>query len=296
LNAAEPHERGARPEDRKRNQSLSHNLSHSSTGSNHERPAQRPVKPRVLIVNDDGIDAPGIVLLEELVRTFTDQVWVVAPDEERSGAGHSLSLSYPIRVRERDDRHFAIKGTPTDCTLLGVYELMDGEKPDVLISGINRGPNLAEDITYSGTASAAIEGAMLGIPSIALSQIMTYQSEVHWDTARRYAPRVIQRLLTMKWRPGMFVNVNFPNCPPDAVTGIRVTSLGIRPPGSFRPVRRVDERHVPYYWIKAAFPDGGEAEGNDLRAALDHAVSVTPLHLDMTLFGILPEMRELFHE
>jgi 5'-nucleotidase len=257
---------------------------------------QRPAKPRVLIVNDDGIDAPGIVLLEELARAFTDQVWVVAPDEERSGAGHSLSLSHPIRIRQRDDRHFAIKGTPTDCTLLGVYELMGGERPDVLLSGINRGPNLAEDITYSGTASAAIEGAMLGIPAIALSQNITYQSEVHWDTARRYAPEVIQRLLTMTWRPGMFVNVNFPNCPADAVTGIRVTSQGMRPPGSFRPVRRVDERHVPYYWIRAAFSDGGEVEGNDLRAALDDAVSVTPLHLDMTLRTILPEMTALFHE
>src|SRR5258708_3784071 len=172
----------ARPSCLRRNESLSHNFSNFSAGSDDECPHQ----PRVLIVNDDGIDAPGIVLLEELVRTFTDQVWVVAPDEERSGAGHSLSLSHPIRVRQRDDRHFAIKGTPTDCTLLGVYDLMGGEKPDVLLSGINRGPNLAEDITYSGTASAAIEGAMLGIPSIALSQIMTYQSEVHSDTARRY--------------------------------------------------------------------------------------------------------------
>jgi 5'-nucleotidase len=296
LNAGEPNKGGRSAVCRKRNESLSHNLSHSPAGSNDERVVPRLDKPRVLIVNDDGIDAPGIVLLEELVRTFTDQVWVVAPDEERSGAGHSLSLSHPIRVRQRDERHFAIKGTPTDCTLLGVYELMGGEKPDVLLSGINRGPNLAEDITYSGTACAGIEGAMLGIPSIALSQIMTYQSEVHWDTARRYAPAVIQRLLTMKWLPGLFVNVNFPNCPPDAVTGIRVTSQGLRPPGSFRPVRRVDERYVPYYWIKAAFPDGGEAEGNDLRAALDHAVSVTPLHLDMTLRTILPEMTELFHE
>ena len=132
-----------------------------------------PPRPRVLIVNDDGIDAPGIGLLEEIVRTLTDDVWVVAPDEERSGAGHSLSLTLPIRLKERDARHFAIKGTPTDCTLLGVYELMGELRPDVLLSGINRGPNLAEDITYSGTASAAIEGAMLGIPAVALSQALT---------------------------------------------------------------------------------------------------------------------------
>jgi len=260
------------------------------------KPDERRTDLKVLIVNDDGIDARGILLLEEVARTFTDQVWVVAPDEERSGAGHSLSVIHPIRVRRRDDRHFAIKGTPTECTLLGVHDLMGGVRPDLLLSGINRGRNLAEDITYSGTVAAAIEGAMLGIPSIALSQAITHQSKTHWDTARQYAPRVIRRLLTMNWRPGTVVNVNFPNCTPDSVTGIQITSQGMRPPGSFRPVKRVDERHVPYYWIKADYLEGGEAEGNDLRAALDNAVSVTPLHLDMTLRAMIPEMRKLFDE
>jgi 5'-nucleotidase len=249
--------------------------------------------PRILIVNDDGIDAPGIILLEEIARSFTADVWVIAPDEERSGAGHSMSITYPIRVSKRDERHFAVKGTPTDCALLGVYELMD-RRPDVLLSGINRGPNLAEDVTYSGTASAAIEGAMLGIPSIALSQIITYQSEVHWDTARKYAPIVIRQLLQMQWRAGTFMNVNFPNCPPDAVTGIRATSQGLRPGGAFRPVRRVDERHVPYYWIKITFPPGGEGQGNDLQAAVDNAVSVTPLQTDMTSHSLIPELAALF--
>lgn len=252
--------------------------------------------PRVLIVNDDGIDAPGIVLLEEIVRDFTNDVWVVAPDEERSGAGHSLSLSYPIRIKQRDDRHFAVKGTPTDCALLGVYELLQDKKPDLLLSGINRGPNLAEDVTYSGTASAAIEGAMLGIPSVALSQIITYQSEIHWPTSRRYAPLVLERLFKLDWTQGMFVNVNFPNCPPEAVTGMRVTRQGLRPPGAFRPMRRVDERHVPYYWIKIAFPDGGEDDFNDLGAARDNAVSITPLHLDMTAHDLMPGLQSLFQD
>ena len=103
--------------------------------------------PRVLVVNDDGIDGPGILLLEELVREFTDDVWVVAPDEERSGAGHSMSLAHPIRMKQRDERHFAIKGTPTDCVLMGIHQLMTDRRPDILLTGINRGPNLAEDIT-----------------------------------------------------------------------------------------------------------------------------------------------------
>lgn len=250
--------------------------------------------PRVLIVNDDGIDAPGILLLEEIVREFTDDVWVVAPDEERSGAGHSMSLSYPVRLKQRDERHFAVKGTPTDCALLGVYELLGDRKPDILLSGINRGPNLAEDITYSGTASAAMEGAMLGIPSVALSQIITYNSEVHWATARKYAPQVIRQLLDVEWRQGLLFNVNFPNCPPEDVTGVRVTRLGMRPTSPFRPVARVDERHVPYWWIKINFPEGGETEDNDLGAALARQVSVTPLQLDMTAHELLPELRERF--
>jgi 5'-nucleotidase len=250
--------------------------------------------PRILIVNDDGIDAPGILLLEEVARQFSDDIWVVAPDEERSGAGHSLSLSHPIRVKQRDERHFSVKGTPTDCALLGVYELLGDKRPDILLSGINRGPNLAEDITYSGTASAAIEGAMLGIPSVALSQVWSYQTPVHWDTARHYTAQLLPRLLAMDWQQGSFVNVNFPHCPLADVTGVRVTTQGMRPPGSFRPIPRVDERHVPYYWIKIAFPDGGAADGNDLAAARDHAVSITPMQLDMTAHAQMAQFQAAF--
>jgi 5'-nucleotidase len=140
---------------------------------------------RVLIVNDDGIEAHGIKMLEEIAREFTDDVWVVAPDEEKSGFSHSISMTIPIRVRKVDDRHFAVKGTPTDCALLAIYEFMGGRPPTVLLSGINRGANLAEDITYSGTAAAAMEGALLGIRSIALSQVFEIGGEVHWSTARR---------------------------------------------------------------------------------------------------------------
>jgi 5'-nucleotidase len=139
---------------------------------------------RILIVNDDGIDGTGIKLLEELAREITDDVWVVAPDEEKSGFSHSISMTVPIRVRKLDDRHFAVKGTPTDCALLAIYEFMGDERPTALLSGINRGANLAEDITYSGTAAAAMEGAILGVRSIALSQVFTIGGEAHWQTAR----------------------------------------------------------------------------------------------------------------
>ena len=250
--------------------------------------------PRVLIVNDDGIDGPGIVLLEKIVRRFTDDIWVIAPDEERSGAGHSMSTYHPIRVKQRDERHFAVKGTPTDCALLGVHDLIPGKRPDVIVSGINRGPNLAEDITYSGTASAAMEGAMLGIPAIALSQVFRPPAKPHWETAEAFAGEIIEKLLRAEWRPGMFVNVNFPDCPPGEVKGTRITTQGLRPPGAFRPIRRVDERHIPYYWIKIEHPEGGHAPGNDLQAALDREISITPLQLDMTDREALSGLDSLF--
>lgn len=241
--------------------------------------------PTILIVNDDGVDSVGIKLLEQMARAFTDDVWVVAPDEEKSGFSHSISMTVPIRVRKIDERHFAVKGTPTDCALLAIYEFMGGQKPTVLLSGVNRGANLAEDITYSGTAAAAMEGALLGVRSIALSQVFTIGGEVRWDTAKTFAPAILSRLLACDWEPGSFVNVNFPDCPPEAVTGTRVTTQGRRLPGSFRPVRRIDERNFPYYWIKLAYEVGSLEEGVDLRAIADNAVSVTPMHLDLTAHG-----------
>jgi 5'-nucleotidase len=194
-------------------------------------------KAKVLIVNDDGIHAPGIQLLERIVRRYTDDVWVIAPDEEKSGASHSISMNIPVRVRELDERHFAIKGTPTDCALLAIYEIMK-ERPTVLLSGINRGANLAEDMTYSGTVAVAMEGALLGIPAIALSQVFTARGTVHWETAEKYTPIVLEWLLAVDWHPNTFVNVNFPDAKVDAVTGIRVVTQGQRPPGSFVPEGR----------------------------------------------------------
>jgi 5'-nucleotidase len=245
-------------------------------------PPQKLSDHRVLIVNDDGVEARGIKLLEEIAREFTDDVWVVAPDEEKSGFSHSISMTVPIRVRKIDDHHFAVKGTPTDCALLAIYEFMGARAPTVLLSGINRGANLAEDITYSGTAAAAMEGALLGIRSVALSQVFALGGPVHWATARRFAPPVLARLLSCEWEPGTFVNVNFPDAPPENVGPARVTTQGRRLPGSFRPVRRVDERDFPYYWIKMTYNTGALEVGTDLHTIADNEVSVTPMHLDFT--------------
>lgn len=237
---------------------------------------------RVLLVNDDGIDAPGIKLLETLVRRYTDDVWVVAPDEEKSGASHSLSITMPVRLRKVDDKRYAVKGTPTDCVLLAVHELMPDTPPDLVLSGINRGANLAEDITYSGTAAAAMEGMALGIPSIALSQVFNLGEAISWEACEHYCCEVLEFLLAQPWPVDCFINVNFPSLPADQVQGIRITRQGHRPPGSFTPERRIDGRDVPYYWIKLTYKDGNIEPGTDLEAMRDRFISITPAQLDLT--------------
>jgi len=251
---------------------------------------------RVLLVNDDSIHARGIELLEELVRKFTDDVWVVAPDEEKSGAAHSISLAHPVRVRKLGDKRFAVKGTPTDCVLMAVWEIMAEAPPSVVISGINHGENLAEDITYSGTAGPAIEAALLGIRSIAMSQVYPFQRGMPpcFDTARQFGPRVLKQLLSCPWEKGSFVNVNFPAATPEEVAGIRITTQGQRRPGSFTPKPGRDGRNVPYFWIKIAYDIGEPGETTDLAAIRDKAVSVTPLQLDMTARSFAENLKPLF--
>lgn len=251
-----------------------------------------PARPRILLVNDDGIEAEGLKLLEEAARDFSDDIWVVAPDEEKSGSSHSLSMVTPVRLRRIDARHFAVKGTPTDCVLLALYDLMAGQLPDVILSGINRGANLAEDVTYSGTAAATMEGALQGIRSIALSQVFALGGNVHWETARRFVRPVLEKLLPCDFPPESFVSVNFPDVPPDAVTGLRVTSQGRRLPGSFRPLKRIDGRNVPYYWMTLAYRTGPLEAGTDLEAIAENAVSITPLHLDLTAHDFHRQLAE----
>src|ERR1700693_167285 len=151
---------------------------------------------RILLTNDDGIYAPGLGVLEQIAGSLSDDIWVVAPETDQSGVSHSLSLNDPLRMREVGERQFAVKGTPTDCVIMGVRHLMK-EKPDLVLSGVNRGRNCAEDITYSGTVAGAMEGAVLGIPSFALSQAYAFTTKHHpyWDTAVKFAPDLIQRVL-----------------------------------------------------------------------------------------------------
>ena len=238
--------------------------------------------PRILVTNDDGIHAPGIALLEKFAAALSDDVWVVAPDAEQSGAAHSLSLSEPLRLREIAPRRFALKGSPTDCAVFACNFLTRDRKPDLLLSGINRGANLADDVTYSGTVAAAMEGAILGIPSIAISQVFTRGAPVPWETAERFGPDLLRQLMALRLPKGVLLNINFPDVPPDRVTGLRVTRQGQRTRQEILVHDRIDGRGLPYFWLSFQHDASDPAADTDLEAVAAGAISVTPLHLDLT--------------
>ena len=236
---------------------------------------------RILISNDDGVQAPGIERLEKIARQFTDDVWVIAPESDHSGAGHSLTLSEPVRVRQLGDQKFAVSGTPTDSVLVALLEILPDKRPDLVLSGINRGGNLGEDITYSGTIAAAMEGTLFGIPSIALSQHTDNSSRTPWATAEHHAPALLERLVAAGWPTNVFLNVNFPDVAAGDVAGTVVTRQGRRKPGS-KLDRRQDPRGRTYYWIDSARIEPPALEGSDLSAIYGNKISITPLHLDLT--------------
>jgi 5'-nucleotidase len=240
---------------------------------------------RILLTNDDGVNARGLRLLEAVARRLSDDIWIVAPTEEQSGAGHSLTLTTPVRLRRHDERRFSVTGTPTDAVMLALAHVMKDSPPDVILSGINRGANLAEDVTYSGTVSAAMEGALAGVRSIALSQ--AYSREGMGDTvpfaaAEAWAERVLAPLLEFQSEPRTLINVNFPALPPHQVRGIRVCRQGLRDYGRLRIVERTDPRGYPYFWFGLGPMVETPGHQTDLEAVADGYVAVTPLHLDLT--------------
>lgn len=246
---------------------------------------------RILLTNDDGIHAEGLKVLERIARTLTDDVWVVAPETDQSGFAHSLSLSEPLRMREIDDRHYALRGTPTDCVIMGVRKVMD-RAPDLILSGVNNGSNMADDVTYSGTIAGAMEGTLLGIRSIALSQAYDYTNDmryVPWDTVETLAPDLLKRLIDLDVPKGVFLNVNFPKLPADEVKGVRVTTQGRLTHGLWIDERK-DGRGFPYYWLRFGRAEVELREGSDQAALRDGFVSVTPLHLDLTAHAVRDQL------
>ena len=238
-------------------------------------------KARILVTNDDGVNARGLDILADIARAFSDDVWIVAPEAEQSGAGHSLTLRRPLRMTQRGERRYSVDGTPTDCVLMAVGHLLKDRKPDLALSGINRGGNLGEDLTYSGTVAAAMEGTLTGVPSIALSQVYEDGARPDWETAHRFAPDIVRRLVEAGWPDGVLINVNFPAGGPAAVRGSQVVGLGRRKVGDHL-VERRDPRGVPYYWIGSLRNEEPNRPQTDLAAVMEGYIAITPVHLDLT--------------
>jgi 5'-nucleotidase len=252
---------------------------------------------RILLTNDDGVNATGLKVLEKIAREFSDDIWIVAPAEEQSGAGHSLTLTVPVRLRKLGERRFCVTGTPTDAVMMGLAHVMKEMQPDLILSGVNRGANLGEDVTYSGTVSAAMEGALAGIPSVALSQ--NYAREGMGDTvpfaaAEAWADEVLRPLIAEPMAPRTLVNVNFPARPPNEVKGIRVVRQGLRDYGRTRIVERTDPRGYNYYWFGLGPVLHTPGHATDLEAIADGYVTVTPLHLDLTHDPSLDRLKALY--
>ncbi len=253
-------------------------------------------QPRILLSNDDGINAPGLKCLERIARQLTDDIWIVAPETEQSGASHSLTLHHPLRLRKISKRKFAVSGTPTDCVVLAIAEIMKDNLPDLLLSGVNRGANIADDVTYSGTIAAAMEGTVLGVPSIALSQTFGFHESrvVKWGTAEHHAPDIIRKLIKVGWPKDVLININFPDEDAGNALPVEITSQGRRDQSLLEMDARVDRRGIPYYWTGFQRIRSNPPAGTDLHAIYAGNITVTPLHLDLTHTQTLRSLRREF--
>ena len=252
---------------------------------------------RILLTNDDGIYAPGLKTLETIARTLSDDIWIVAPHEEQSGAGHSLTLSRPVRLRKHEDRRFSVSGTPTDAVMMALGVVDGGLKPDLILSGVNRGANLAEDVTYSGTVSAAMEGTLAGYRSIALSQVYAREGmgdAVPFATAESWGEKVLRPLIAADMPPRTLINVNFPALAPEDVKGVKVVEQGFHDYGRAKIVKGTDPRGYPYYWFGLGHVAHVPGHDTDLEAIDQGYVTVTPLHLDLTHYESMAALTRCF--
>ena len=253
---------------------------------------------RILVTNDDGIHSPGLVVAETIARSLSDDVWVVAPENEQSGASHSLTLASPLRLRQIDEAHFAVSGTPTDCVMMGCLHLLKDHRPDLILSGVNWGSNLGDDITYSGTIAGAMEGCALGIPAIALSQ--AYDDEesrgIDWSPGEVHGPGLVRRLVAEGWPDCVLLNVNFPGCAAGEVRGTAVVPQGTYDLQSTEIIQRTDARRRAYYWIGLRRRKGAPSQDTDLGAVHARKISVTPLHLNLTELAVLEKIQSVLDD
>lgn len=254
---------------------------------------------RILLTNDDGVNAPGLKVLEKIARKFSDDIWIVAPSEENSGAGHSLTLSRPVRIHQHGEKHYSVSGTPTDSVMIGIGEIMKDAKPDLLLSGVNRGANLGDDVTYSGTVSAAMEGTLAGVRSIALSQVYAKEGQgdaVPFAAAEAWGERVLSPIIERDFDQRTLININFPALLPDDVKGVMVSRQGFHDYARAAIVKGTDPRGYNYYWFGLHGIEHTSGHDTDLEAISDGFVSVTPMQLDLTNHAALDGLRKVYGE
>ena len=249
---------------------------------------------RILVTNDDGIHAPGLVIAEKIARALSDDVWVFAPETEQSGASHSLTLAVPLRLRRISERRFAVAGTPTDCVMMAALHVLKDQPPDLVLSGVNWGSNLADDVTYSGTIAGAMEGCALGIPSIAMSQAGDEESRevIDWSPGEVHAPALIRRLIAVGWPEDTLININFPGCAAAEVTGAELVPQGRYDLQSSLIEERMDVRGRPYFWNGLRHRKSEPPADSDLGAVFANKIAVTPLHMNLTDGAALKKMRQ----
>ncbi len=249
---------------------------------------------RILVTNDDGIHSPGLDVAEKIARALSDDVWVVAPEMEQSGASHSLTLTMPLRLRQIAERRYAVMGTPTDCVMMACLHLLKEKPPELILSGVNWGSNLADDVTYSGTIAGAMEGCALGIPSLALSQANDEESRanIDWSPGEVHGPELLRRLLKAGWPDGTLINVNFPACPAAEVKGWAVVPQGRYDLQSTEIEERHDARGRAYYWIGLRRRRATPSPDSDLGAVYAGKIAVTPLHMNLTEPAVLEKLRQ----
>jgi 5'/3'-nucleotidase len=249
-------------------------------------------RARILISNDDGIESPRIKLLEKIACDLSPDVWVVAPEQEQSAASHSLTVRRPLRLREVAPRRYVVDGTPTDCILLAVKRVLRGRLPDLVLSGVTAGANVADDLTYFGTVAAAMEATLLDIPAMALSQHFIEGEPVPWETAATFAPKAMRHLLREPWPSRTLMNINFPAAPPAEVRGLAATRQGRR--GNTNNLAGgVDPRGRPYFWIGPIRESDDAEPGTDLAQINDKRVSLTPINLDLSNIPALASLRKI---
>jgi 5'-nucleotidase len=249
---------------------------------------------RILVTNDDGMHSPGLVVAENIARALSEDVWVVAPETEQSGASHSLTLTSPLRMRQTGDRHYAVTGTPTDCVMMACLHLLKDRPPELVISGVNWGSNLADDVTYSGTIAGAMEGCALNIPSIALSQCYDEGNrlDIDWSAGEVHGADVVKQVLKAGWPQGTLININFPACAAAQVQGVKVVPQGRYDLQSTEIEERMDVRSRPYYWVGLRRRKATPPEDSDVGAVYADFIAVTVLHMNLTEQAALKTLRQ----